>query len=180
MKYGYINAPNKKKNYNKQNIAIRRHMVDEVIIEDVHFNYPNSKLKKFVEEAKKGDKLIVQTMSAIGLPFNQLLSFLKELQAKGIDIRILDVNIDTEKAKYQSFYEYVDYFMEMNRQLVSDRQYVNHEKKFYKTRSPKVTPEDHEEIHRLRKEGKTLMEITELMDLSYATIHKYAKMDIKN
>ncbi|WJP96748.1 recombinase family protein [Macrococcus bovicus] len=186
MRYGYLRTINRFKDYNKQKEHLDNLKCVEIVEEDVHFDYENSKLKELINRMEAGDVLAVYSLKVLGMGMEPLLDFLEELDEKGLAIKIIDIKVDTSKQKYKNLFEYVKYIKETNHQLRNDRvtySSKNRERKYNKyekrKRGASISFEKENEIKKMREKGYKLQEIADTLGVSYPTVQKYAKLHLK-
>lgn len=178
MKVGYLRKSNDIDDYRYQKRKITNQNCDKVIVEEfeTQFDYENSALKKGLSEMNPGDILIIETFRALGFTLLQALPFLNELEERQIDLKILDIKINTSH-KHGELFELIRYLQESDRIINNEKLRLSGTiRKKKKTAGAKgLNQADIDKIISLRKQGKTLEEIVDITGKSFATVQKYTK-----
>lgn len=78
-------------------------------------------LDKALLVARKGDQLVVTKLDRLGRSLEHLIALSKALEAKGIDLVVLDQGIDTSAALGRMFFHILGAIAEFEHALMSER-----------------------------------------------------------
>ena len=133
-------------------------------------------LKEALRFARKGDTFVITKIDRLARSAADLLSIVKGLQEKGVELRVLDQNIDTSNAAGRAMLQMLGVFAEFEAAIRKERQMDGIAKAKSKGtkfgRKTQATPEVVSEIRRLRAEGMLIKEIMSGTGLSKATVYR--------
>ncbi len=118
---------------------------------------------------KKFDAILVWKLDRIGRSLQHLLHIMQELQHKGIGFISYNQNIDTTTPSGKLLFQIMGAFAEFEREIIRERVKAGKAKSKLK-QGRKSLKINKSEVLRLRKEGKSLREIGNLLNVSYGTI----------
>ena len=76
---------------------------------------------KFFEILDRGDQLVVTKLDRLGRSLEHLIDLAGQLQERGVDLVVLDQNIDTSTAMGRMFFQILGSITEFERALMSER-----------------------------------------------------------
>jgi DNA invertase Pin-like site-specific DNA recombinase len=79
------------------------------------------KLDKALLVAREGDQLVVTKLDRLGRSLDNLIDLAKDLQARGVDLVVLDQGIDTSTAVGRMFFQILGAIAEFEHALMSER-----------------------------------------------------------
>jgi DNA invertase Pin-like site-specific DNA recombinase len=132
-------------------------------------------LDKALEYLREGDTLVITRMDRLGRSAKDLLTIVSTLEALGVDLEILEQNIDTKTPEGKLFFTMVAGFAEFEHSMMVARTKEGlaaaRARGRVGGRKPKMTATKVDEAKRLYGEGNlTVQEIAELLGVSRPTI----------
>lgn len=133
-------------------------------------------LKEALRFARKGDTFVITKIDRLARSAADLLSIVKDLQGKGVELRVLDQSIDTSNPAGRAMLQMLGVFAEFETEIRKERQMDGIAKAKSKGtkfgRKTQATPEVISEIRRLRAEGMLIKDIMSGTGLSKATVYR--------
>ena len=134
-------------------------------------------LDKALEYLREGDTLVITRMDRLGRSAKDLLTIVSTLEALGVDLEILEQNIDTKTPEGKLFFTMVAGFAEFEHSMMVARTKEGlaaaRARGRVGGRKPKMTATKVDEAKRLYGEGNlTVQEIAELLGVSRPTIYR--------
>jgi len=121
--YGYARVSTQEQNLGTQLQQLGRYGVDEIIQEKISgVAKDKPELDALIERMQDGDTIVVTRMDRLGRSTLQLLELVEELSERGIDLVIMDLNIDTRTPTGKFFLTVMAGFSEMERSLIKEKQ----------------------------------------------------------
>ncbi|WP_043062220.1 recombinase family protein [Brucella anthropi] len=133
-------------------------------------------LKEALRFARKGDTFVITKIDRLARSAADLLSIVKDLQGKGVELRVLDQSIDTSNPAGRAMLQMLGVFAEFETAIRAERQMDGIAKAKAKGtkfgRKTQATPDVVTEIRRLRGEGALIKDIMARTGLSKATVYR--------
>ncbi len=133
-------------------------------------------LKEALRFARKGDTFVITKIDRLARSAADLLSIVKDLQGKGVELRVLDQSIDTSNPAGRAMLQMLGVFAEFETAIRAERQMDGIAKAKAKGtkfgRRTQATPDVVTEIRRLRGEGMLIKDIMARTGLSKATVYR--------
>lgn len=133
-------------------------------------------LKEALRFARKGDTFAITKIDRLARSATDLLSIVQDLQHKGVDLRVLDQNIDTSTPAGRAMLQMLAVFAEFETAIRGERQMDGIAKAKEKGtkfgRKAQATPDVVADIRRMRSEGLMIREIMEKVGLSKASVYR--------
>lgn len=133
-------------------------------------------LKEALRFARKGDTFVITKIDRLARSAADLLSIVKDLQGKGVELRVLDQSIDTSNPAGRAMLQMLGVFAEFETAIRAERQMDGIAKAKAKGtkfgRKTQATPDVVTEIRRLRGEGTLIKDIMARTGLSKATVYR--------
>lgn len=133
-------------------------------------------LKEALRFARRGDTFVITKIDRLARSAADLLSIVKDLQGKGVELRVLDQSIDTSNAAGRAMLQMLGVFAEFETAIRAERQMDGiakaREKGTKFGRRTQATPDIVMEIQRLRGEGALIKDIMARTSLSKATVYR--------
>ncbi|MCZ7908335.1 MULTISPECIES: recombinase family protein [Agrobacterium] len=133
-------------------------------------------LKEALRFARKGDTFAITKIDRLARSATDLLSIVQDLQQKGVDLRVLDQNIDTSTPAGRAMLQMLAVFAEFETAIRAERQMDGIAKAKEKGtkfgRKAQATPDVVADIRRMRTEGLMIREIMEKVGLSKASVYR--------
>ncbi|WP_321448669.1 recombinase family protein [uncultured Cohaesibacter sp.] len=133
-------------------------------------------LKECMRYIRKGDTLVISRIDRLARSAEHLLQLSRELEEKGVTLKVLDQSIDTGDAAGKAFLGMLAVFAQFENDIRKERQMDGiakaREKGVKFGRKPVMTGEQEDEARQLRKDGWALQRIADHMGVSKGLIHK--------
>jgi DNA invertase Pin-like site-specific DNA recombinase len=133
-------------------------------------------LKEALRFARKGDTFVITKIDRLARSATDLLTIVKELQGKGVELRVLDQSIDTSTPAGRAMLQMLAVFAEFETAIRSERQMDGIAKAKEKGtkfgRKAQATPDVVEDIRKMRADGMMIREIMEKVGLSKASVYR--------
>ncbi len=133
-------------------------------------------LKEAVRFARKGDVFLVTKIDRLARSTSDLLNIVNELQAKGVDLKVIDQSIDLTSPAGRAMLQMLAVFAEFETAIRKERQMdgIAKAKAEGKTggRPKLVTEQIALRVAQLRREGVSIRKIATEVGFSKATIQK--------
>lgn len=131
------------------------------------------KLETIVGLLDDGDQLVVTKLDRLARDLFDLQAIVKELEAKGASLKVLDQDVNTNTAAGKAFFQMLGVFAEFETNIRRERQMAGIEaakkRGVYAGRPKKV---DSEEVKKLEAKGMTIPQIAEQLGVSRATVYR--------
>lgn len=139
-------------------------------------------LTKAFEYLRSGDQLVITKLDRLGRSTKDLLALLEKLDNLGVQLRVLDQNIDTSTAEGKFFFTIIGAVAEFERSLIVSRTKdglaAARARGRLGGRKPKLSEQQRKEVQRLYGAGeKTVQEIAELFGVSRPTVYAVIKTE---
>lgn len=125
---------------------------------------------------RAGDTLVVTKLDRAGRSVRHLLEMSANLSERGIGLRILDQGIDTNTAIGRMFYTILGALAEFERELIIERTHEGlrtaRAKGHKSGRAPKLSQAQRAEVLRLHDDGRSIVDIAELFNVSRPVIYR--------
>lgn len=133
-------------------------------------------LREALRFARKGDTFVITKIDRLARSATDLLTIVKELQGKGVELRVLDQSIDTSTPAGRAMLQMLAVFAEFETAIRSERQMDGIAKAKEKGtkfgRKAQTTPDVIEDIRKMRADGMMIREIMEKVGLSKASVYR--------
>jgi DNA invertase Pin-like site-specific DNA recombinase len=151
---------------------------DKVFEEQVSSVGKRLEFEKAIEFAREGDFFVVTKLDRFARSITDLWNNVERLRAKGVELNIVDMNLDTSTPTGKLLLSLMGSIAEFEREILLERQRVGIAKAKaegkYKGRKPKAR-EQQLKIQQLTAEGKKPKEIARLLEVSIPSVYKYRK-----
>ncbi|WP_119306146.1 recombinase family protein [Cohaesibacter haloalkalitolerans] len=133
-------------------------------------------LKQALEYVREGDQFVISRIDRLARSAEDLLRIVRELEDKGVTLRVLDQPIDTHEATGRAFLGMLGIFAEFENSIRRERQMDGIAKAKSKGtrfgRKALLTEDTVKEIKLMRENGKTVPEIMKAKGLSKASVYR--------
>jgi len=133
-------------------------------------------LKEALRFARKGDTFVITKIDRLARSATDLLDIVKELQGKGVELKVLDQSIDTSTPAGRAMLQMLAVFAEFETAIRSERQMDGIAKAKEKGtkfgRRAQATPDVIENIRKMRAEGMMIRDIMAKVGLSKASVYR--------
>ena len=177
MKIGYIRVSTQEQNTMRQEVLMEQLGVDQIYIDRSSGKNANRpELKTMLEFVRKGDVVIVESISRFARNTKDLLELVEQLTAKGVEFVSQKEAIDTSTPTGKFMLTIFGAVAELEREYILQRQRegiaIAKEQGKY-TGRPMKTPPDFEKIVRQWRQGEmTAIEARKRFGISKATFYR--------
>ena len=159
MKIGYIRVSTEEQNTARQEVLLRELDVDEVFIDKASGkNTDRTELKRMMEYVRKGDTVIVESISRFARNTRDLLDLVEQLTAKEVEFVSKKEAIDTTTPTGKFMLTVFAAVAELEREYILQRQRegiaIAKEQGKYTGRKPLPVPDNFEETIARWKRGE--------------------------
>jgi DNA invertase Pin-like site-specific DNA recombinase len=125
---------------------------------------------------RSGDTLVITKLDRAGRSLQHLITLANQLRERGVELKVLDQDIDTGTAMGRMFYQIMGAVAEFERELIIERTHdglrtarLSGKKAGPK---PKLSTKQQDEVRRMHADGKTIVYIAEVMKVSLPVIYR--------
>lgn len=181
MKIGYICISTADQNTARQELLMEQLGVDEVYIDRMSGKNTNRpELKKMMEYVRRGDTVIVESISRFARNTRDLLELVEKLSAKGVEFVSKKEAIDTTTPTGKFMLTVFGAVAELEREYILQRQRegiaIAKHNGVYKGRKPIQPPELEKVIVKWRRGEITAAEAMRRLGMSKSTFYRRVKM----
>ena len=181
MKIGYIRVSTQEQNTIRQEVLMKSLSVDEVYIDRMRGKNANRpELQKMMEYVRKGDTVIVESISRFARNTRDLLELVEKLTAKGVEFVSKKEAIDTTTPTGKFMLTVFGAVAELEREYILQRQRegiaIAKEQGKYKGRKPIEAPEFEQTIAKWKSGAITAAEAMRTLHMTKTTFYRRAKM----
>ena len=180
MKIGYIRVSTQEQNTIRQEVLMRELGVDEVYIDRMSGKNANRpELQKLMEYVRRGDTVIVESISRFARNTCDLLDLVERLTAKGVEFISKKEAIDTTTPTGKFMLTIFGAVAELEREYILQRQRegiaIAKEQGRYTGRKP-VTPQNFKGVVQQWRSGElTAAEAMRCLNMSKSTFYRKVK-----
>ena len=180
MKIGYIRVSTQEQNTMRQEALMEALGVDEVYIDHMSGKNTNRpELQKMMEYVRKGDTVIVESISRFARNTRDLLELVEQLTAKGVEFVSKKEAIDTTAPTGKFMLTVFGAVAELEREYILQRQRegiaIAKEKGKYTGRKPIQVPEFAQVVAKWRSGDITAAEAMRTLHMSKTTFYRKVK-----
>ena len=181
MKIGYIRVSTQEQNTIRQEVLMKSLGVDEIYIDRMSGKNANRpELQKMMEYVRKGDTVIVESISRFARNTRDLLELVEKLTAKGVEFVSRKEAIDTTTPTGKFMLTVFGAVAELEREYILQRQRegiaIAKEQGKYKGRKPIDAPEFEQVTGRWKSGAITAAEAMRTLHMTKTTFYRRAKM----
>ena len=179
-KIGYIRVSTQEQNTIRQEVLMETLGVDEVYIDRMSGKNTNRpELQKMMEYVRKGDTVIVESISRFARNTRDLLELVERLTAKGVEFVSKKEAIDTTTPTGKFMLTVFGAVAELEREYILQRQRegiaIAKEQGKYTGRKPIQTPEFEQVVRDWRSGRITAVEAMRTLHMSKTTFYRKVK-----
>ena len=180
MKIGYIRVSTQEQNTIRQEVLMESLGVDEVYIDRMSGKNANRpELQKMMEYVRRGDTVIVESISRFARNTRDLLELVEKLTAKGVEFVSKKEAIDTATPTGKFMLTVFGAVAELEREYILQRQRegiaIAKEQGKYKGRKPIEAPEFEPTIAKWKNGAITAAEAMRTLHMAKTTFYRKAK-----
>ena len=180
MKIGYIRVSTQEQNTIRQEVLMEALGVDEVYIDRMSGkNTKRPELQKMMEYVRRGDTVIVESISRFARNTRDLLELVEQLTAKGVEFVSKKEAIDTTTPTGKFMLTVFGAVAELEREYILQRQRegiaIAKKQGKYTGRKPIQTPEFEQVVRNWRSGQITAVEAMRTLHMSKTTFYRKAK-----
>ena len=181
VKIGYIRVSTLEQNTMRQEVLMEALGVDEVYIDRMSGKNTNRpELQKMMEYVRKGDTVIVESISRFARNTRDLLELVERLTAKGVEFVSKKEAIDTTTPTGKFMLTVFGAVAELEREYILQRQRegiaIAKEQGKYKGRKPIQTPEFEQIVAKWRSGTITAAEAMRILHMTKTTFYRKVKL----
>jgi len=181
LKIGYIRVSTQEQNTIRQEVLMKSLGVDEIYIDRMSGKNANRpELQKMMEYVRKGDTVIVESISRFARNTRDLLELVEKLTAKGVEFVSRKEAIDTTTPTGKFMLTVFGAVAELEREYILQRQRegiaIAKEQGKYKGRKPIEAPEFEQVTARWKSGAITAAEAMRTLHMTKTTFYRRAKM----
>lgn len=121
-KIGYARVSTSEQNLDSQIDVLKGHGCERIFSEKVSGRkYKRTELDNCLDYLREGDTLVLTKLDRLGRTTKQLIELSQHLDDHGIDLEIIDMNINTKDAMGKMFFTMMSAFAELEANLLSER-----------------------------------------------------------
>lgn len=182
MKIGYIRVSTQEQNTIRQEVLMEALGVDEVYIDRMSGKNTNRpELQKMMEYVRRGDTVIVESISRFARNTHDLLELVEQLTAKGVEFVSKKESIDTTTPTGKFMLTVFGAVAELEREYILQRQRegiaIAKELGKYAGRKPIRTPEFEQVTAKWRSGAITAAEAMRTLHMSKSTFYRRVKQE---
>ena len=122
MRIGYGRVSTTDQNLDAQRDALQADGCDRVLVDRTSGKLARRpELDKALLVAREGDQLVVTKLDRLGRSLDHLIVLSNELQARGVDLVVIDQGIDTSTAVGRMFFQILGAIAEFEHALMAER-----------------------------------------------------------
>lgn len=180
MKIGYIRVSTQEQNTIRQEVMMEQLGVEELYIDKASGkNTDRPELKKMIAYVRRGDTVIVESISRFARNTRDLLNLMEQLSAKGVEFVSKKEAIDTTTPTGKFMLTVFGAVAELEREYILQRQRegieIAKQQGKYKGRKPLSLPGFQEMVIRWKRGEITAVEACRRLGISKATFYRKVK-----
>lgn len=180
MIIGYIRVSTQEQNTLRQEVMMQELGVEELYIDKTSGKSTDRpQLKKMMEYVRRGDTVIVESISRFARNTRDLLELMERLRDKGVEFVSKKEAIDTTTPTGKFMLTVFGAVAELEREYILQRQRegiaIAKQQGKYKGRKPIVNPAFHDVVELWRKREITATEASRQLGMSRATFYRKVK-----
>ena len=182
---GYARVSREDQNLDRQLDALREAGCDRTFVDEGVSGARASRpgLDEMLLYVRPGDAIVVQALDRLGRRTSELLRLVEAWKVQGIGLKILNLGIDTNTSAGKLVLTIMSSLAEMEREVLRERTIdglAAARRRGKRGGRPSATsPAQRREALRMRKDGRSLWEIAQILGCSERTIRRVLAMERK-
>ena len=178
QRFGYGRVSTQDQNLDAQQDALGKAGVDKVFIEKITGTKASRpELDRLREVVRQGDTVVVTRLDRLGRSTTDLLTIASEFEHKGVELEVLEQNINTKTPEGRFFFTMIAAVAEMERGLMAARTRdgiaAARARGRFGGRPPKLTEAQRKQVRTLYEARElTVREIAELFRISPPSVYR--------
>jgi DNA invertase Pin-like site-specific DNA recombinase len=174
---GYGRVSTADQNPDSQKDALQKAGVDQVFL-DTFTGTKSSRpqLDKMKDQLRSGDTIVITRLDRLGRSTKDLLNLVSDLQELGVNLEVLEQNINTSSPEGKLFFTLVASFAEFEREIMRARTIdglaAARARGRVGGRKPAMTQSKVAMAKKMYEEGRYVKEIAEVLGVSRPTIYR--------
>ncbi len=183
QRLGYGRVSTQDQNLDAQKDALKKAGVDKIFIEKITGTKASRpELDKLREQMRKGDTLVITRLDRLGRSTKDLLGIASELQEKGVELEVLEQNINTTSVEGRFFFTVIAAMAEFEHELMvartKDGLAAARARGRLGGRKPKLTEAQKKQVKKLYDARElTVREIASLFSVTAPTVYRALELD---
>ena len=178
QRLGYGRVSTQDQNLEAQQDALKAAGVDKIFIEKITGTKASRpELDKLREQMRQGDTIVVTRLDRLGRSTKDLLAISSELEEKGVELEVLEQNINTTSVEGRFFFTIIAAMAEFEHELMvartKDGLAAARARGRLGGRKPKLTEAQKKQVKKLYDERElTVREIAEMFNITPPTVYR--------
>ena len=178
QRLGYGRVSTQDQNLDAQRDALKKAGVDKIFIEKITGTKASRpELDKLREQMRQGDTLVVTRLDRLGRSTKDLLAISSELEEKGVELEVLEQNINTKTPEGKLFFTMIAAMAEFEHSMMvartKDGLAAARARGRLGGRKPKLSEAQKKQVKRLYDERElTVREIAETFNVTPPTVYR--------
>lgn len=178
--FGYARVSAADQRLDIQIEALEKYGCDRILTEKISGVIEEKELLKLRDELQAGDTLVVTRIDRLGRDAKQLIEFIYSLDQRGVNLIILDMNIDTKTPMGKFFIQIMASISELERSNLKEKQRKGIENRrkqgLHMGRKPQYKkPQMEEAVRQVQETNKVMKEICEATGVPRASLYRELK-----
>jgi DNA invertase Pin-like site-specific DNA recombinase len=178
QRLGYGRVSTQDQNLDAQRDALKKAGVDKIFIEKITGTKASRpELDKLREQMREGDTLVITRLDRLGRSTRDLLAISSELEEKGVELEVIDQNINTQTPAGRLFFTMIAAMAEFEHSMMvartKDGLAAARARGRLGGRKPKLSEAQKKQIRKLYDERElTVREIAEMFSVTPPTVYR--------
>ena len=183
QRLGYGRVSTQDQNLDAQRDALKSASADKIFIEKITGTKASRpELDKLREQMRQGDTLVVTRLDRLGRSTKDLLAISSELEAKGVELEVLEQNINTKTPEGKLFFTMIAAMAEFEHSMMvartKDGLAAARARGRLGGRKPKLSDAQKRQVKKLYDARElTVREIAEMFNITPPTVYRAIQQD---